>query len=309
MVKQFTIPCSFNGETAPVTFYIGHPESGHHPINFQMNWLSSAKGGVVPQNLGDTLKNLQDLAYENGADFEEMCYYALISATSNNTTGNGVTKEAITGYADEFVKKELGEDYVEDTLAAADSQDDTQTQKQSSQQVASSNVGVQTAATSQPSSNSTSSGDSDLMDEIDQLLSSIDNADNSSSRGSGSSATASASSSSSSSNYSDNDDLLMGDDALLSDGSASSSSASSSQANNNSLMGEIDDLLQNLDGNSEKKDTGANSSNASSSQASDDNSLANEIDNLLQELSGESVGKINGEVNTAVYGEDDDLLG
>ena len=103
MVKQFTIPCSFNGETAPVTFYIGHPESGHHPINFQMNWLSSAKGGVVPQDLVDTLKNLQDLAYENGADFEEMCYYALISATSNNTTGNGVTKEAITGYADEFI--------------------------------------------------------------------------------------------------------------------------------------------------------------------------------------------------------------
>ena len=307
MVKQFTIPCSFNGETAPVTFYIGHPESGHHPINFQMNWLSSAKGGTVPQDLVDTLKNLQDLAYENGADFEEMCYYALISATSNNTTGNGVTKEAITGYADEFVKKELGEDYVEDTLAAADSQDDTQAQKQSSQQVASINVGGQTAATSQPSSSSTSSSDSDLMDEIDQLLSSIDNADNNGSSGSGSGATASASSSSSSSNYSDNDDLLMGDDVLLSDGVGGG--ANSSQANNNSLMGEIDDLLQNLDDNSEKKDIVANSSNASGSQTSDDNSLANEIDNLLQELSGESVGKINGEVNTAVYGEDDDLLG
>ena len=37
--------------------------------------------------------------------------------------------------------------------------------------------------------------------------------------------------------------------------------------------------------------------------------LVLEIDNLLQELSGESVGKINGEVNAAVYGEDDDLLG
>ena len=306
MVKQFTIPCSFNGETAPVTFYIGHPESGHHPINFQMNWLSSAKGGVVPQDLVDTLKNLQDLAYENGADFEEMCYYALISATSNNTSGNGVTKEAITGYADEFVKKELGEDYVEDTLAAADSQDNTQAQKQSSQQGASSTATAQTATTSQPSS-SASGGDSDLMDEIDQLLSSIDNADNNSSSGSGSGATASVSSSSSSSNYSDNDDLLMGDDALLSD--SVGGGASSSQANDNSLMGEIDDLLQNLDDNSEKKDIGANSSNASSSQASDDNSLANEIDNLLQELSGESVGKINGEVNTAVYGEDDDLLG
>lgn len=306
MVKQFTIPCSFNGETAPVTFYIGHPESGHHPINFQMNWLSSAKGGVVPQDLVDTLKNLQDLAYENGADFEEMCYYALISATSNNTTGNGVTKEAITGYADEFVKKELGEDYVEDTLAAADSQDDAQAQKQSSQQ-ATSSTATQTATSSQSSTSSTTSGDSDLMDEIDQLLSSIDNADNNSSSGTGSSATASASSSSSSSNYSDNDDLLMGDDALLSDGVGGG--ANSSQANNNSLMDEIDDLLQNLDDNSEKKDIAANSSNAIGSQASGDNSLANEIDNLLQELSGESVGKMHGEINAAVYGEDDDLLG
>ena len=308
MVKQFTIPCSFNGETAPVTFYIGHPESGHHPINFQMNWLSSAKGGVVPQDLVDTLKNLQDLAYENGADFEEMCYYALISATSNSTSSNGVTKEAITGYADEFIKNELGDDYVEDTIAAADSQDDTQAQEQSTQQATSGTATAQTAATSQPSSSSSASGgDSDLMDEIDQLLSSIDNADNNSASGSGSSATASASSSSGSSNYSDNDDLLMGDDALLSDGVGGG--ANSSQANNNSLMGEIDDLLQNLDDNSEKKDIGANSSNASGSQTSDDNSLANEIDNLLQELSGESVGKINGEVNTAVYGEDDDLLG
>ena len=307
MVKQFTIPCSFNGETAPVTFYIGHPESGHHPINFQMNWLSSAKGGVVPQDLVDTLKNLQDLAYENGADFEEMCYYALISATSNNTTGNGVTKEAITGYADEFIKNELGDDYVEDTLAAADSQDNTQTQEQSTQQATSGTATAQTATTTSQPSSSASGGDSDLMDEIDQLLSSIDNADNNSSSGSGSSAITSASSSSGSSNYSDNDDLLMGDDVLLSD--SVGGGASSSQANNNSLMGEIDNLLKELDSNSVSGDIGASSSSATSSQASDDNSLANEIDNLLQELSGESVGKINGEVNTAVYGEDDDLLG
>lgn len=305
MVKQFTIPCSFNGETAPVTFYIGHPESGHHPINFQMNWLSSAKGGVVPQDLVDTLKNLQDLAYENGADFEEMCYYALISATSNNTTGNGVTKEAITGYADEFVKKELGEDYVEDTLAAADSSDgDNQTQEQPSQMSANSSVETQTA-TASAASNSNTASDDDIMGEIDDLLKSLD--DGSSSSSTGSSTTSSVSSSSSSSNYSDNDDLLMDDDVLLSD--SVGGGASSSQANDNSLMGEIDDLLQNLDDNSEKKDIVANSSNASGSQASGDNSLADEIDDLLKELSGESVGKISGKVNTAVYGEDDDLLG
>ena len=125
MVKQFTIPCSFNGETAPVTFYIGHPESGHHPINFQMNWLSSAKGGVVPQDLVDTLKNLQDLAYENGADFEELCYYALISATQHGA--GGASPEDINKYADEFVQKEGN---VETPAQDATSQTQSEEEKQ-----------------------------------------------------------------------------------------------------------------------------------------------------------------------------------
>lgn len=280
MVKQFTIPCSFNGETAPVTFYIGHPESGHHPINFQMNWLSSAKGGVVPQDLVDTLKNLQDLAYENGADFEEMCYYALISATSNNTTGNGVTKEAITGYADEFIKNELGDDYVKDTLAAADSQDDGKVQEQTSKQATSGSVEVKTSTTS-PSDSSTSGSDSDLMGDIDDLLKSLD--DDSSLSGSGSSADSSTStslSSSSSGNYSDNDDLLMGDDDLLSDSVSSSSSSSLQTSDDNSLANEIDDLLREL---SDDDNNGAKSSSSSGSGC--------------------------GDFNTAVYGEDDDLFG
>lgn len=273
MVKQFTIPCSFNGETAPVTFYIGHPESGHHPINFQMNWLSSAKGGTVPQDLVDTLKNLQDLAYENGADFEEMCYYALVSATSNNTSSNGITKEAIAEYADDFIKNELGDDYIEDTLAAADSQDDGNSKEQPSLQATSSSAEVKAATTSQPPSSSTTSGDNDLMNDIDDLLRSLDDGNSSSS--SSSSSAASSASSSSSGSYNDNDDLLMGDDDLLSDNVSASNSNSST----------------------------------TSTQASDDNLLANEIDELLKELSGESVGKMHGEINAAVYGEDDDLLG
>ena len=105
MVKQFTIPCQFGQEMSPVTLYIGHPEATHHPINFQSNWLSSAKGGTVPQDLMDTLQRLHDLAEENGADFEELCYYALISATQHGT-GNGVSKDDINKYADEFVKTE-----------------------------------------------------------------------------------------------------------------------------------------------------------------------------------------------------------
>lgn len=105
MVKQFTIPCDFQGQMSPVTLYIGHPEATHHPINFQSQWLSSARGGQVPPDLMDTLQKLHDLALENNADFEELCYYALISAT-NNSTGNGVSPDDINNYADDFLKKE-----------------------------------------------------------------------------------------------------------------------------------------------------------------------------------------------------------
>ena len=105
MTKQFTIPCQFGGQTSPVTFYIGHPDPAHHPIKFQSDWLSSAKGGTVPQDLMMTLQKLHELALENNADFEELCYYSLVSATNNSS--DGVSPDEITNYADEYVKKEL----------------------------------------------------------------------------------------------------------------------------------------------------------------------------------------------------------
>ena len=94
MTKQFTIPCQFGGQTSPVTFYIGHPDPAHHPIKFQSDWLSSAKGGTVPQDLMMTLQKLHELALENNADFEELCYYSLVSATNNSS--DGVSPDEIT---------------------------------------------------------------------------------------------------------------------------------------------------------------------------------------------------------------------
>lgn len=101
MVKQFTVPCKFGQETAPVTLYIGHPDNAHHPIHFQSEWLSSTKGGVIPQDLMNTLQKLHDLAKENGADFEQLCYYALISATEHSI--DGITPSEINKYANEFI--------------------------------------------------------------------------------------------------------------------------------------------------------------------------------------------------------------
>ena len=104
MVKQFTVPCKFGQETSPVTLYIGHPDSAHHPVHFQSEWLLNTKGGVIPQDLMNTLQKLHNLAKENGADFENLCYYALISATEHSI--NGVTPSEINKYANEFIENE-----------------------------------------------------------------------------------------------------------------------------------------------------------------------------------------------------------
>lgn len=125
MVKQFTIPCQFGQETSPVTLYIGHPEGTHHPVHFQSEWLSSAKGGTIPQDLMDTLQKLHDLANQNGADFEELCYYALISATQHGA--GGASPEDINKYADEFVQKEGN---VETPAQDATSQTQSEEEKQ-----------------------------------------------------------------------------------------------------------------------------------------------------------------------------------
>ena len=95
MTKQFTIPCQFGQQTSPVTFYIGHPDNEHHPIHFQSTWLSSAKGGTIPQDLMDTLQKLHDLANENGADFEELCYYAINVANGSIEDTNKQFSEII----------------------------------------------------------------------------------------------------------------------------------------------------------------------------------------------------------------------
>ena len=125
MVKQFTIPCQFGQETSQVTLYIGHPEGTHHPVHFQSEWLSSTKGGTIPQDLMDTLQKLHDLANENGADFEELCYYALISATQHGA--GGASPEDINKYADEFVQKEGN---VETPAQDATSQTQSEEEKQ-----------------------------------------------------------------------------------------------------------------------------------------------------------------------------------
>lgn len=99
MVKKFSYPCSFsNGETHPVTFYVGEAALGEHPIGFQAKWLSEERGCMVPEDLMDSLKKLKDLADEQKVSFESLCEYVIAELQTNG----GAKKEAL----EEAVEKE-----------------------------------------------------------------------------------------------------------------------------------------------------------------------------------------------------------
>lgn len=76
-MKKFTINCDFGGQMSPFAIYIGKPEKGHHPLHFQADWLSKARGGMIPGEVMEAVTQLQELAEKNGVSLEELCVYAL----------------------------------------------------------------------------------------------------------------------------------------------------------------------------------------------------------------------------------------
>jgi len=94
-MKKFSVPCDFNGIKAPVTLYIGTPETGHHPISFQANWLSKERGGSVPQEVMESLDKLMSIASKNNVLLEDLCEYALHAASvpNNSNIESDVKKE------------------------------------------------------------------------------------------------------------------------------------------------------------------------------------------------------------------------
>ena len=62
---------------SPFAIYIGKPEQGHHPLHFQADWLSKARGGMIPGEVMEAVTQLQELAEKNGVSLEELCVYAL----------------------------------------------------------------------------------------------------------------------------------------------------------------------------------------------------------------------------------------
>ena len=76
-MKKFTINCDFGGQMSPFAIYIGKPEGAHHPLHFQADWLSKARGGMIPGEVMEAVTQLQELAEKNGVSLEELCVYAL----------------------------------------------------------------------------------------------------------------------------------------------------------------------------------------------------------------------------------------
>lgn len=85
-MKKFTIPCQFGEIRAPFNIYIGEPVADAHPLEQQAAWLLRERGGVIPVEVMDSFKKLQEIALENGVSFEELCVYALGTASGNDET-------------------------------------------------------------------------------------------------------------------------------------------------------------------------------------------------------------------------------
>lgn len=87
-MKRFTIPCDFNGVKHPFHVYIGEPHPKKHPLQFQSSWLSSERGGTIPQDVMDSFEKLFKISQENNVSFEDLCVYALGQAAQENQSGS-----------------------------------------------------------------------------------------------------------------------------------------------------------------------------------------------------------------------------
>ncbi len=91
-MKRFTIPCDFGGQKHPFHVYIGEPHPKKHPLLNQSQWLSSERGGSIPQDVMDSFEKLFKISQENNVSFEDLCVYAL-----GNASGGGQQDGAAAG--------------------------------------------------------------------------------------------------------------------------------------------------------------------------------------------------------------------
>ena len=76
-MKKINIICNFGGQKSPFAIYVGEPRDDRHPLQNQAHWLSTERGGQIPQEVMDSFQKLHDISKENGVPFEDLCVYAL----------------------------------------------------------------------------------------------------------------------------------------------------------------------------------------------------------------------------------------
>ena len=132
MTKKFTINCDFGGQMSPFAIFIGKPEEGHHPLHFQADWLSKARGGMIPGEVMEAVTQLQELAKKNGVALEDLCVYALgtekqqseLEGVSSDVPEESFAEES----QNEFATNE-GEDITEEVAEETEDQGEEQTQE------------------------------------------------------------------------------------------------------------------------------------------------------------------------------------
>lgn len=87
-MQHFMIPCDFGGRKAPFPIYVGEPKPDAHPLHYQAWWLSSERGGSIPQEVMDSFEKLHTIAKENNVSFEELCVYAMGEATAQDAAAS-----------------------------------------------------------------------------------------------------------------------------------------------------------------------------------------------------------------------------
>ncbi len=124
MTKKFTINCDFGGQMSPFAIFVGKPEKGHHALHFQADWLSKARGGMIPGEVMEAVTQLQELAEKNGVALEDLCVYALGTdkqqAELEALPGDGEEGGSVAANVDEESVKESVEESENEFVANVD---------------------------------------------------------------------------------------------------------------------------------------------------------------------------------------------
>lgn len=84
-MKRFTVPCDFGEQKQQFHVYIGQPDVGSHPLEFQSLWLNNQRGGLIPTDVMESFEKLFRISLENDVSFEDLCVYALGEAQNKDS--------------------------------------------------------------------------------------------------------------------------------------------------------------------------------------------------------------------------------